>query len=100
MALQFRKQKDRDEWMVFGPSSELRVGSVSVNKKDGGSREVNVVRLSKEFDVDGVPHRYGYIEQERRRGDCLCDESGCCRPRCHCTSMCACKGGPVFDCLG
>jgi len=38
-------------------------------------------------------HRHGNKQ-------CACTEQGCCRPKCFCSSSCACKGGPIFDCMG
>lgn len=66
--IQYRKTRD-GKWAVFGPCDEIEVGNVTVSKKDGGTKREKVVRLSKPFDVDGVPHRFGYIEEQAARAD-------------------------------
>lgn len=58
--LQFHKTKS-DEWVVSGPASEVHLGVNQVNKKDGSTEEVEVMRLGTEFVKDGVPWVYGYV---------------------------------------
>ncbi len=55
-------------WVVFGPAGEMKLGHVNVAKKDGGTKQANVVRISKPFDVNGKPHVYGFL------ADCDCAE--------------------------
>jgi len=57
----FRKDNRTGEWKVFGTADEVAPGSVSVRKSDGTSKTVQVDRVSKPFDVNGVLHVYGYI---------------------------------------
>jgi predicted RNA-binding Zn-ribbon protein involved in translation (DUF1610 family) len=70
----YRKNPRTGEWTVFGPQSELRVGVVTVHRKDGTTKSERVVRLSKPFNVDGVTHVYGYIEKKTSHE--TCDECG------------------------
>jgi hypothetical protein len=107
--LTYRKTRD-GAWAVFGPQAECDgPGPYTVTKKDGTTKQELVVRVSKPFDIEGVAHVYGFLDTpahrqgpsvRRRSSTCLCTERGCCRPTCYCNSMCACKGGPVYDCLG
>jgi len=60
----YRKNARTGEWNVFGPQRELRVGVVTVHRKDGTTKSERVVRLSKPFDIDGVAHVFGYLEKE------------------------------------
>jgi hypothetical protein len=94
MALTYRKTKS-GEWAVFGPLSELKTGEVTVTKKDGTTKKEHVERVSKPFDVDGVPHAYGKVAP--RQYGCSCEDS-CCRPRCRCSYPCNCRGGYIYDC--
>ena len=48
-------------WGLCGPASEMRLGIVTVTKKDGSTKEESVCRLGEVFDVDGVPHRFGFL---------------------------------------
>jgi len=59
----YRQDRRTGKWNVFGPASEVREGVVTVTKKDGKKRQELVARVSKPFDVDGVPHVYGYLEE-------------------------------------
>ena len=95
----YRKTKD-GRWVVFGSAATVTAGLVTVTRKDGTTKQETVVSVSKPFDVDGVPHVYGTIATRARPGGCQCTEQGCCRPRCFCTRECACKGGPIYDCMG
>jgi len=56
----YRKTKN-NQWVAFGPASELRIGEVRVSKKNGSTQLEDIVRLGNEFSVNGVPHVYGYI---------------------------------------
>jgi predicted RNA-binding Zn-ribbon protein involved in translation (DUF1610 family) len=60
----YRKNTRTGDWNVFGPQSELRVGVVTVHKKDGTTKSERVVSVSKPFDVGGVPHVFGYLENK------------------------------------
>ena len=33
------------------------------------------------------------------QSSCLCEDD-CCMERCYCSRECACKGGPIHDCMG
>lgn len=62
----YRKTRN-DEWVVFGPVDEVVPGSeVSVHTKDGRIVQEYVVRIGTPFDVDGVPHVYGYLHPDFR----------------------------------
>lgn len=69
MTVTWRKNKESGKWQVFGPSAEVQVGEVRVTRKNGKTAVVNVKRVSREFMIDGVPHRYGYIDDDRERAD-------------------------------
>ena len=58
---------------MFGPQAEMKLWTVTVSKKDGSTSTANVVRISKSFDVDGVPHVFGTIEQ---KADIVYNRSG------------------------
>jgi hypothetical protein len=48
-------------WAVYGPADVVKAGAtVTVEKKDGTTVEVEIARTGKEFDVDGTPCVYGY----------------------------------------
>lgn len=85
-------RKNRDgEWVIFGPAETLRVGAtVTVSKKNGEADLHTIQRVSRPFDVDGVPHVYAWPQQDA--DECIeCGEplrtaaqkrSGYCRPDC------------------
>jgi len=60
----YRQDRRTGQWNVFGPASEVHVGIVTVTRKDGKKRRESVERVSKPFDVDGVAHVYGYLEDK------------------------------------
>jgi regulator of sigma D len=65
--LSYRKSKVWG-WAVFGPFAELKVGTVEVYRRtDDMTVPVTVERVSRPFDVDGVPHAYGKIAQDTPR---------------------------------
>jgi len=78
----YRKNARTGEWNVFGPQHEVKVGVVTVHKKDGTTKSERVVRLSKPFDVNGEPHVFGYLEKEtshqtpHQASHGTCDECG------------------------
>lgn len=61
--LQFHKTKN-DEWVVVGPEAEVKLGLNTVAKKDGTTEDVEVMRLGRAFEKDGVQTVYGYIYQK------------------------------------
>lgn len=62
----YRKTRD-GTWVVFGPSSDVKVGQVTVTKKNGDTKIETVERVSRPFDVDGVAHVYGFVAQRARQ---------------------------------
>jgi len=70
----YRKDRRTGRWNVFGPASEVRVGTVTVTKKDGTHRQERVVKVSKPFDVNGTPHVYGYLEDNTTKECAECGE--------------------------
>jgi hypothetical protein len=56
----FRKNT-KGEWVVYGTTSEVRVGKVTVSKKDGPSKTVTVTSLGAPFRANGVAMVYGYL---------------------------------------
>lgn len=74
----YRKTKN-GKWVAFGPAAEVRIGTVTITKRDGSTKTEIVESLGKPFDVRGVPHVYGYLAERRgnnyRRasnGECRC----------------------------
>jgi hypothetical protein len=62
MAIKFKRLKSSGQWAVTGPVTEMRIGSVTINKKDGSASEVTVVSLGKEFlNNEGERSCYGYL---------------------------------------
>jgi hypothetical protein len=69
--LKYRKTRN-GEWAVFGPVALMGEGkTVTVTKADGSTKQETIGSMSRPFDVDGVPHAYGYLERSR-----LCDQCG------------------------
>lgn len=60
----FRKNKS-DEWVVFGPVSEVVVGKVLATRKSGQRRYVDVTSLGRPFSANGVMCVYGYLGTSR-----------------------------------
>ncbi len=61
--LSWKKDKKTDQFNVFGPAAEMKVGEYcTVTKKDGRSSSVLIQGMSRTFDIEGVPHAYGYLE--------------------------------------
>lgn len=56
----FRKTKT-GEWVAFGPTSQVRPGTVKVRKANGTTKTVQVTRTGKPFNVDGIECCYGYL---------------------------------------
>lgn len=86
----WRKSKDGD-WVVFGPADTVKAGATVTVTKNSGETSLEIIsRVGKPFDVDGVPHVYGNIQQIA--DECIeCGEplytatqkrSGYCRPDC------------------
>lgn len=94
----YRKTKDQ-VWVAFGPAAELRLGTVTVRKKDGRAQLERVERVGKPFDVAGVAHAYGYLvpsgptgtgpARTRGRG------TGCCGA---CGGACPTRYDTCWDC--
>ncbi len=49
---------------------------VTVTKKDGTTKTEHVRAVSRPFDVQGVPHVYGYIQRVASGSGSICDECG------------------------
>jgi MoxR-like ATPase len=66
-------RKIGEDWVIYGPASKVSPGPVSVRKKDGTFKEINVRKVSKEFpDPHGkypadVPFVFGYYGWPKRR---------------------------------
>lgn len=56
----FRKN-NKGEWVVFGTASDVRVGKVLVERKDGSKRTVEVASVGTPFRANGQMMVYGYI---------------------------------------
>lgn len=60
----YRKVKKTGKWAVCGPTDEVKVGVVTVTKKNGDTQDVEVVELGKPFRTDeGEELVYGYLEE-------------------------------------
>jgi hypothetical protein len=55
------------EWVVFGPAASVRVGRITVAKRDGSTKVEEVERIGKPFQVDGVAYVYGYVAARESR---------------------------------
>ncbi len=56
----YRKTK-QGQWVAFGPASVIRVGQVTVAKRDGTTKTETVESVGRTFTVDGVDCCYGYL---------------------------------------
>lgn len=70
------RKTQRGDWVAFGPQRELKVGPVTVTKKDGTTKQEVVTGLGQPFDVKGVPHVYGYLKPKAGQGGAVCAECG------------------------
>lgn len=59
-AITYRKTR-QGEWVAYGTTSAVRIGAVTVTKKDGSIKTEHVERIGKSFTVAGVPMCYGYL---------------------------------------
>jgi len=57
----YRKTKD-GQWVVCGSTSEVRVGTVTVTKASGETKQEQVVSLGKPFETAQGPCVYGYLQ--------------------------------------
>jgi len=69
------------EWVVYGPASLVRVGTVTVTTGAGATRSEQVERLGRTFDVHGIEMVYGYLGRTERtqsaeHGAQMCEECG------------------------
>lgn len=64
----FRKTK-QGQWVAFGPTTALRVGTVQVAKRDGSTKTVIVEKIGRAFEIDGVECAYGYIADDTAERD-------------------------------
>jgi len=82
----YRKTKTGD-WVAYGPLSEFFAddgtpkGMVTVTKKSGETKSEAIQKLGRPFDVHGVLHVYGYLNQRQtytqtRRWGIGCPECG------------------------
>lgn len=73
--------------------------SVTVTKKDGGTKEETVKTVIWSGQKEGQTITLCAIarRQAPRRSGCECDED-CCAGGCHCDSSCNCRGGNIYDC--
>ncbi len=51
----------KKEWVLTGPAELVVEGPVTATRKDGTTSVKIVQGVGKEFLVDGVPYRYGYL---------------------------------------
>lgn len=59
------KRTKSGEWVISGPASIVKTGTVTVTKKDGSRKTVTVERVGKDFQAGGRTCRYGYLAAER-----------------------------------
>lgn len=56
-------------WAIFGPADVVKPGAtVTVEKKDGSTVDVEIARVGKLFEADGVPCVYGYRVAKKKDG--------------------------------
>jgi len=60
----YRKTKS-GEWVAYGPAATLRLGPVTVTKRDNTTKNEVINRLGKPFTVNGVAMVYGYLAPSR-----------------------------------
>lgn len=58
-AITWKKAND-GTWVVTGPTGMVRIGTVTVTKRDGTKQEVEIERLGKPFGPLGQQNVYGY----------------------------------------
>lgn len=78
--LTYRRTK-AGEWVAYGPAAAVRLGRVTVAKKDGGTKTETVTRVGRPFRVDGVECAYGYLAPritDRRTSNGGCPTDGDC----------------------
>jgi len=61
----FRKDRKTRTWTVIGPASQVQIGPVQANRRDGTVSTVQVASVSRVFDSKGVPTRFGYLANQR-----------------------------------
>lgn len=89
----YRKTR-QGEWVAFGPADAVKVGAVTVTKKDGTTKTERVERVGRPFEANGRQMVYGYLAprstqrpvnrwQDEDHEDCL-SFAGCLlgSPRC------------------
>lgn len=62
----FRKAKN-GKWVVFGPTSIVKPGTVTVTKKNGSTSTVTVESVGKSFTANGAACCYGYLDARAPR---------------------------------
>lgn len=66
----FRKNAKSGKFEVFGPASLVKVGQVTVHKSNGTTEDVNIVSVSRSFDVDGVRCAVGTLPEREKGPPC------------------------------
>jgi hypothetical protein len=59
--VRFTRKTKQDAWRLYGPSELVVEGPVTATRKNGTTSVKIVLGVGKEFLVDGVAHRYGYL---------------------------------------
>ncbi len=60
------KCRKTNEWAVVGPEREVQVGKVvTVERKDGSTRQETITEVGPVFEEDNQFVRYGYIDNRR-----------------------------------
>jgi len=77
--VKFRKAKGIKVWTVVGPLDEVKVGSVTVQRRDGGFEEIQVKSLGQPFSNDkggvlivGYFHKGAKKETKWHKQNCSC----------------------------
>ena len=55
------RKTQQGEWVAYGPATAVRVGAVTVTKRDGSIKTEQVERVGKTFTAGGIPMVYGYL---------------------------------------
>jgi hypothetical protein len=94
--INYRKTK-QGTWVVCGPVAEVRIGQVTVTKKDGSTKTETVESIGKPFAASSGDLVYGYIKPSvKPNGNGNSNSSGYNKPS-NSNGRCRECGGPIRD---
>jgi hypothetical protein len=90
------RKTGKGEWVAFGPAAAMRVGTVTVTRKDGTAKTEYVERVGKTFQAGGVDCCYGYLAktapaQRRSRNQYEARTCDACEWNMDCGDMMGCQ---------